>query len=260
MSEGIAGRVALVTGAAGGIGAAVADRLAQLGAIVAAADIDATGLDRMAGELVARGGRVCAYPLDVESTEHVDAVVARIEREVGPIAVLVNAAGVLRTGAVTGLPDVDWDAVFEVNLGGVIRTSRAVARVMTARRSGVLVTIGSNSAGVPRVGMAAYAASKAAAAHFTHCLGLELASAGIRCNVVAPGSTDTRMLRSMWTDGDGAADVIRGSLDAFKVGIPLQRLAEPDDIADAVAFLVSDRARHITMQTLYVDGGAALHT
>jgi 2,3-dihydro-2,3-dihydroxybenzoate dehydrogenase len=249
MSEGLAGRVALVTGAAGGIGAAVADRLARLGAVVVALDIDKTGLDRVAW----------AYPLDVQNTDEVDAVVARVEREVGPIGVLVNAAGVLRTGPATGLTDADWIDVFGVNLGGVIRMSRAVARVMAVRRAGVIVTVGSNSAGVPRMGMAAYAASKAAAAHFTHCLGLELAGSGIRCNVVAPGSTDTRMLRSMWTDDAGAADVIRGSLDAYKVGIPLGRLAEPEDIAEAVAFLASDAARHITMQSLYVDGGAALH-
>jgi 2,3-dihydro-2,3-dihydroxybenzoate dehydrogenase len=259
MSDGIAGRVALVTGAAGGIGAAVADRLARRGAVVAAVDLDGAGLDRVVAELSTGAGRACAYPLDVCDTEEVDALVASVEREVGPIAVLVNAAGVLRTGPATGLTDADWTAVVEANLGGVIRMCRAVARAMVARRAGAIVTVGSNSAGVPRMGMAAYAASKAAAAHFTHCLGLELAGAGIRCNVVAPGSTDTRMLRSMWTDGGGAADVIRGSLDAYKVGIPLGRLAQPADIAEAVAFLASDAARHITMQSLYVDGGAALH-
>jgi len=256
MSE---GWVALVTGAAGGIGAAIADRLARDGATVVAADVDATRLRDVVADLRTRTGRGCAYPLDVCDTDAVESAVARVEREVGPIAVLVNAAGVLRTGPVPALSDADWGAVFEVNLGGVIRMCRAVARTMTPRRSGSIVTIGSNAAGVPRVGMAAYAASKAAAAHFTHCLGLELAGAGIRCNVVAPGSTDTAMLRSMWTDGNDAADVIRGSLDTFKVGIPLGRLAEPVDIAEAVAFLASDRARHITMQTPYVDGGAALH-
>jgi 2,3-dihydro-2,3-dihydroxybenzoate dehydrogenase len=258
MGDGIAGRVAVVTGAAGGIGAAIADRLARLGAVVAAIDVDASGLDQVVTELRARTGRARAYPLNVCDTEAVNAVIERVEREIGPIEILVNAAGVLRIGAGTELADADWTAVVDVNLGGVIRMTRAVAHAMVARRAGVIVTVGSNSAGVARTGMAAYAASKAAAAHFTHCLGLELAASGIRCNVVAPGSTDTRMLRSMWTDGVGATDVIRGSLDAYKVGIPLGRLAEPADVADAVAFLASDAARHITLQTLYVDGGASL--
>jgi 2,3-dihydro-2,3-dihydroxybenzoate dehydrogenase len=106
--------------------------------------------------------------------------------------------------------------------------------------------------------MAAYAASKAATAQFTRCLGLELSRYGIRCNVVAPGSTDTEMQRSLWTSADGASAVVAGSGEAFRVGIPLGRLAEPADIADAVLFLASDRARYITMQVLCVDGGAGL--
>jgi 2,3-dihydro-2,3-dihydroxybenzoate dehydrogenase len=106
--------------------------------------------------------------------------------------------------------------------------------------------------------MAAYAASKAAAVMFTKCLGLELAGDGIRCNVVAPGSTDTPMLRGMWADGDGAATVLAGSPGAYRVGVPLGRIGAAEDVADAVLFLASDLARHITMHDLYVDGGAAL--
>jgi 2,3-dihydro-2,3-dihydroxybenzoate dehydrogenase len=101
--------------------------------------------------------------------------------------------------------------------------------------------------------MAAYAASKAAAAHFTKCLGLELASSGIRCNVVSPGTTDTRMLRGL-----DASSTVPGQPELFKVGIPLGRIADPCDIAAAVRFLASDQARHITMHDLYVDGGASL--
>ncbi|MGH3239893.1 MAG: SDR family oxidoreductase, partial [Spirillospora sp.] len=107
--------------------------------------------------------------------------------------------------------------------------------------------------GVPRGGMAAYAASKAAAAHLTRCLGLEMAPHGVRCNIVSPGSTDTPMLRAL-----GAGDVIAGDAAAFRTGIPLGRIAAPADIAEAVLFLLSERARHITMHELYVDGGAAL--
>ena len=168
------------------------------------------------------------------------------------------AAGVLTTGPAVDTADADWDAVFDVNAGGVFRCSRAVARRMVPRRRGVIVTVGSNAAGVPRSRMAAYAASKAAAAQFTRCLGLELAEFGIRCNVVAPGSTDTPMLRGMWHGPDDRDATLRGDPDRYRVGIPLGRLAEPDDVADAVVFLASDRARHITLHDLYVPASAEI--
>jgi 2,3-dihydro-2,3-dihydroxybenzoate dehydrogenase len=121
-----------------------------------------------------------------------------------------------------------------------------------------MVTISSNAAGIPRGRMAAYAASKAAATMFTRCLGLELAEYGIRCNVVAPGSTRTPMQTAMWQAGSSEATVIAGSLDTYRPGIPLRKLAEPHEIADAVLFLLSNDASHITMADLYVDGGATL--
>lgn len=242
--------IALVTGAAQGIGAAVARRLAQDGATIAALDRNGDLVDRLASELV----RARPYTVDVRDTVAVEAAVAAVERELGPITVLVNVAGILRTGPVTTLTDSDWADVFDVNTHGVFRVCRAVIPGLVARRSGAIVNVGSNAAGVPRMHMAAYAAAKAATTHFTRCLGLELAGYGIRCNVVAPGSTDTAMQREVGAE----FDVLRGSLELYKVGIPLGRLAQPEDVADAVAFLVSPQARHITMQDLYVDGGAAL--
>jgi 2,3-dihydro-2,3-dihydroxybenzoate dehydrogenase len=249
----------MVTGAAQGIGAAVARRLAQAGASVAALDRNEAGVCALAEQLVAAGLLARAYRVDVRSTVQVERVVARITEQLGPIAVLVNVAGILRTGPALDMSDGDLAEVIAINTAGVVRCSRAVATRMCGRADGgAIVTVGSNAGSVPRIGMGAYAASKAAAAQYTLCLGLELARHGIRCNVVAPGSTDTPMQRGMWTPSSGAAEVIAGFPERYQIGIPLGRLAQPEDVAEAVAFLASDRARHITMQTLYVDGGAGL--
>lgn len=250
---GIAGRVAVVTGAAAGIGAAVALSLAEAGAIVAGFDVDGPAL---AGTIDQIGGKASGFTVDVADAESVASTVDAVERRVGPIDILVNVAGILRPGRAVDVSDDDWAATFAVNTTGVFQVCRTIATRMIPRRTGAIVTVGSNAAGMPRMNMAAYAASKAAAAQFTRCLGLELAGFGIRCNVVSPGSTDTDMQRALWIDGAGPENVVAGDLSAYKIGIPLGRIADPADIADAVLFLVSDRARHITMQDLYVDGGA----
>lgn len=255
--DGIEGKVAMVTGAAVGIGAAVAHGLARAGAKVAAVDLHPSALRELTTELAGRGTHL-ALPADVTDLAAVTAAVGRAEAELGPIGILVNVAGVLRTGPALELSEADWADVFAVNATGVFHACHAVGRLMADRGAGCIVTVGSNAAGVPRTNMSAYAASKAAAAHFTRCLALELAPHGIRCNVVAPGSTDTSMLRSMWHDEDGAQATIDGAPDEYRVGIPLGKLAQPADVRDAVLFLVSDQASHITMQDLYVDGGAAL--
>lgn len=215
--------------------------------------------DRAASIAGAIGRSAVARALDVTDRSAVLDVVAGVESDVGPIGILVNAAGVLTPAPALETDDETWDRTFAVNTTGVFAVCRAVARRMTPRGTGSIVTIASNSAGVPRTGMAAYGASKAASASFTRSLGLELAPHGIRCNVVAPGSTDTAMLRDLFAgDPDAERRTIDGDLATFKPGIPLGRIATPDDIADAVRFLVSDRARHITMHDLYVDGGATL--
>ncbi len=248
--SGLAGRRILVTGAAGGIGRAVLDALLAEGARVVATDRDVAGIP------AAQSLR--ALPLDVTDSAAVDALVARIEAEEGPIDGCASLAGVLATGLVSDTADAEWRRVFAVNTDGVFHLGRALARVMAPRGRGSIVVVSSNAAGIPRHAMAAYAASKAATTMFARCLGLELAPHGIRCNVVAPGSTLTPMQTGMWADEHGAARVIAGLPEQFKTGIPLGKLATPEDVADAVLFLLSDRAAHITMADLYVDGGATL--
>ncbi|MFI0371783.1 2,3-dihydro-2,3-dihydroxybenzoate dehydrogenase [Actinomadura sp. 1N219] len=252
---GVAGKNALVTGAGRGIGAAVARALADAGATVAAVDVDTEGLTRLAARCA---DRVMPFPADVTDVAAVDATIAAAEDRLGPVDIGVSVAGILRPATVCETSDEDWAATFAVNVTGVFTVLRELARRMTGRRRGALVTVGSNAAGVPRTGMAAYAASKAAATMLTRCLGLEVAGAGVRCNAVSPGSTDTAMMRLLWTDEDAESRVLHGDPDRFRVGIPLGRVAEPADIADAVLFLASDHARHITMQNIYVDGGATL--
>lgn len=248
--SGIAGRIALVTGAGGGIGAAVVRALREEGARVVATDLYPAA--------IAPAEDIRAEALDVTDSAAVEALVERVERDWGPVDLGASVAGVLSTTLVTETTDAEWRRVFAVNAEGVFHVSRALARRMRPRGRGSLVTVSSNAAGIPRHAMAAYAASKAAATMFTRCLGLELAPHGIRCNIVAPGSTLTPMQTGMWSDADGAARVIAGVPEAFKTGIPLGKLATPEDIAEAVVFLLSDRAGHITMTDLYVDGGATM--
>ncbi|MFJ3517037.1 2,3-dihydro-2,3-dihydroxybenzoate dehydrogenase [Streptomyces sp. NBC_01232] len=265
-TSGFTGKVALVTGAGQGIGEAVVRTLFRLGASVAATDVSAKAVTALAAELGSQTGRVPAagvgavraYGLDVTDPAAVGRTVALIGRELGPVDILVNVAGILRAAPVAELTDEDWAATFAVNVQGVFFTSRAVVPAMAERGSGSVITVASNAAGIPRTGMSAYAASKAAAVMFTKCLGLEYARSGVRCNIVAPGSTDTPMQWGLWKDPQASARVLDGDLASYRTGIPLGRIADPQDIADAVVFLASDQARHITMQDLYVDGGATL--
>ena len=258
-NKGFSGQVAVVTGAAGGIGADITRKLSQQGAIVAAADQNAESLHALVNELRAEGLSVHAFVVDIGSSSAVETFVNDVERTLGPIFYLVNAAGILRVGQVTEITDEDWDLTMRVNASGVFFVSRTVARRMIARGgNGAIVSLASNAAVIARMDMAAYAASKAAVIALTKCLGLELAKFGIRCNIVAPGSTDTDMLRFLWGGVDGTKVSIEGSPKAFRVGVPLGRIAQPSHVSDAVMFLLSEQAAHITMETLTVDGGATL--
>ncbi len=251
-------QVAIVTGAAGGIGKEIVRKLAKEGKKVAAVDFNEVALTKVVAELASEGLTVYPFIADIGSSKAVEAFIEDVENTLGPVNYLVNAAGVLRTGAVTELSDEDWEFTMRVNTSGVFFVSRSVVRRMIARGDkGAIVTVASNAASTARVDMGAYAASKAAVVAFTKCLGLEIAKHGIRCNIVAPGSTDTEMLSSL-TGESGTQASIDGSPEAFRVGIPLKRVAQPAHVADAVMFLLSELAGHITMETLTVDGGATL--
>lgn len=241
--------VTLVTGAAQGIGAAIVDVLVARGTHVVALDQNPCRSD---------SGAIRSMVVDVTDRSAVDDAIARVERDLGPIEGLAHAAGILRTGPILELSDDDWDAVMRVNLSGLRHAACAVARVMRTRaRGGAIVAVASNAAATPRAGMAAYCASKAAAVMFVKTLGLELAPT-IRCNTVSPGSTDTPMQRAFWDAAGGPESILEGSLERFRLGIPLRRLATAHDIAHAVAFLLSDHAQHITLANLCIDGGATL--
>ena len=250
--------VTLVVGAAQGIGRATALTLAASGHRLVLADRDLDGVRETAAML---DDPAPSYQLDIRDRDAVDTVIAHIEGTHGPIEGLAHVAGVFSVGSVLDCDPDEWQRIHDINVTGLLSVLRAVGRAMRDRKSGSIVVVGSNSAGVPRMGMGAYGSSKAAATMLVRVLGLELAQYGIRANVVAPGSTDTAMQRTLWADPDddtGAQGAIAGDLAQFKVGIPLGRIAEPVDIAESIEFLLSPRARHITMQTLYVDGGATL--
>ena len=239
------GKVALVTGASRGIGRGIAMELARLGAVVLAAARDPSAAEATAEEARALGGASHAVGLDVTSDDSVERVVRTASAAHGPIAILVNNAGITRDGLLLRLKPEDWDAVLDTNLNGVYRTCRAVAPGMVRARWGRIVNVTSVVGSSGNAGQTNYAASKAAIEGFSRSLARELASRNVTVNCVAPGFIDTDMTRVL---GDEARAKL---LD----GVPLRRLGTVEDIACAVAFLSSDAASYITGSILHVNGG-----
>lgn len=257
---GIRGAVAIVTGAAGGIGSAVARALGASGARVAVTDIDGSKADMLADALRASGADATAWALDVTRSDQVERVAGEVEERLGPIAHLVNVAGIVPRGPLLELSDAAWDEIFAINARGVFFCLRAVGRRMQARRKGAIVTIGSQGAILVRTSLAAYGASKSAASSLTKCFGLEVAPFGIRCNVVHPGVTSTppALLRFGGDEPGFHAHHSAGDPAMFRAPIPLGKAGRPEDTATTVLFLLSDQAGHITMEDIVVDGGATM--
>jgi 3-oxoacyl-[acyl-carrier protein] reductase len=251
MSQRFSGQVALVTGAAGGIGAAVAQRLAAEGASVAVLDRDEAGAGACAERIVAGGGRAIALAADVSLAAQVDGAVAAVVEQLGRLDVLVNNAGVTRDNLLFKLSEDDWDTVLDVNLKGAFLCARAAQRVMVPAGSGKIVSLSSRSA-LGNRGQANYAAAKAGIQGLTATLAQELGPFGINANAVAPGFVATEM-----TDATARRQGIEPADYRARAAeqIPLRRVAQPEDVAAVVAFLASEDARHVTGQTIYVTGG-----
>lgn len=244
-------KLVFITGAAKGIGRAAAQKFLDRGYKVAAADL--CFLKETPKKDLHK------FIMDVTDRTSVEDTVKKVEKDLGEIDILVSAAGVFETMAATDTEEAVWDNMYDVNVKGVFHVTQAVGQEMKKRKRGTVVIVSSNASKFPRKGMAAYASSKAAASMYAKCFGLEMAEYNIRCNIVSPGSTNTDMQRKIWDGSSTVPDsVLNGDLSNYRLGIPLGKIAEPEEIAEAVYFLASARSGHITMEELTVDGGATM--
>ena len=244
MTQPLKGEIALVTGASRGIGAAIADLLAEQGATVVGTATSQAGADALGQRLSAIGsghGRV----LDVADGDAIDALVGEVGKEFGPISILVNNAGITRDNLLMRMKDEDWQAILDTNLTSVYRASKAVMRGMMKARKGRIINIASVIGVMGNAGQANYAAAKAGVIAFSKSLAREIGSRGVTVNVVAPGFIATDMTRDLPEDAK----------QEMSKQIALGRLGEPADVAQAVAFLAGPGAAYVTGETLHVNGG-----
>jgi 3-oxoacyl-[acyl-carrier protein] reductase len=240
------GKTALITGASGGIGAAIARTLHAQGAIVALSGTRRDPLDALAAEL---GERAHVCPADLRDPAATEALIGTVESVAGPLAILVNNAGMTRDGLALRMKDEDWQAVLDVDLTAPFRLSRAAMKTMLRRRWGRIIAIGSVVSLIGNPGQANYAAAKAGLAGMTRALAHEVASRGITVNLVAPGFVATPL----------TAALTEPQRLRLLQNIPLGRLGDPADIAAAVLYLSSEEASWVTGTTLNVNGGMAMH-
>jgi len=247
----LTGKVAIVTGAANGIGRAIALRLADEGAKVALADIQVDSAEQAAAEIRRGGAAAIAVALDVTKLAEAIAAADRVESELGPIDILVNNAGWdVVLPFVESTPDL-WDKVIAINFRGMLNCCKAVAPRMQSRGAGKIVSISSDAARVGSSGEAVYAGCKAAIIGFSKTLARELAANHINVNVVCPGPTDTALLRNAMSGREKV-------LESMARGIPFRRLGQPADLAGAVAFFASSDSDFVTGQVLSVSGGLTM--
>lgn len=244
---GLEGKVALITGASRGIGLEMARILAQQGMMVAM-NARSERVQREAEALQEEGLTVDAYIADVSRKDQVAAMMKRVEADLGPLWLLVNNAGVLRTGPTAEMSEEDWDETFAVDAKGVFLCSQAAIRRMMPREGGRIVNISSIAGLIVRTNQIGYCAAKAAAIHFTRCLAVEMAPHGITVNCLCPGMTWTDMLADSAEDRDL-------DLEAMVELIPAGEMASSADHAHLVAYLASEEAGHVTGQIISVDGG-----
>ncbi len=247
MTIDLTGKVALVTGGSRGIGWAIAERLYRAGADVAILARDLARAQQAAGALAGQG-KSFAVRADVALTAEVEAAIAQVEQQVGPVDILVNNAGFTRDGLLVRMGEQDWDAVVDTNLKGAFNTMRLVARTMIKRRWGRIINITSVVGLTGNRGQANYCASKAGLIGLTKAVARELASRNVLVNAVAPGFIDTDLTR----------DLAPEARQALADQIALGRLGLPADVAGAVLFLASELADYITGQVVVVDGGMIL--
>ncbi len=243
VSDTLRGEVALVTGASRGIGAAIADALAEQGATVIGTATSEAGAAAIGDRLAKVGGH--GRLLNVTDSASVDALVESIASSIGPITILVNNAGITRDNLLLRMKEDEWQSILDTNLTSVYRTSKAVLRGMMKARKGRIISIASVIGSIGNAGQSNYAAAKAGVVAFSKSLAREIGSRGITVNVVAPGFIDTDMTRAM---PEAAREGLLGQ-------IALGRLGESADIANAVTFLASPSAAYITGETLHVNGG-----
>jgi NAD(P)-dependent dehydrogenase (short-subunit alcohol dehydrogenase family) len=242
------GKVAVVTGAANGIGAACARLFAASGAAVALWDIDAAAAQSLAAELASAGARAQGFACNVARSGEVQAALAATVAAFGRIDVLVNNAGIFRAAEFLDIAEADWDAVIDVNLKGAFLVGQAVAREMVKTGGGAIVNMSSVNGVTAIASIASYNASKGGIDQLTRVMALSLADRGIRVNAVAPGTIATELAqKAVLGSAEAAARIMSRT--------PLRRLGQPDEVAAVCAFLASDAASYMTGEVVYVDGG-----
>jgi len=239
-------RVAIVTGAARGIGKAIAWAFVREGASVALVDVEKTGLETLQMEIGRKGGQAVAIPCDVSKASEVKQMVDHVQRTLGRIDILINNAGIIRRGTIETVTEEDWDRVMEVNLKGPFNCSKAVVEIMKRQGYGKIVNVSSIAGKMGDITSApGYGPSKAGMDALTKSLARQLAAYGIHVNGVAPHAIETEM------SAEWSPEKRKAIVDA----IPLKRLGKPEDVAEAVLFLASDTAAFITGEIIDVNGG-----